>query len=145
MHACRIALHPFPVPLERKQHTVGDAHGAEDAPAVQESNLAGAQALLVCIQNIVIVQQEAVHILILSRWGELTGCARDRRALWPACRHVELLGQLDYAFHFVIPSLGLRPGSMNKASRCYLIATVSKCQEPTSGDAPGQGRRMILG
>ena len=62
-------MHALPMALESERHSVGDAQGAEHAPAIQQTHLTGAQAFLVRVQNVVVVQQEAMHISMLSLIG----------------------------------------------------------------------------
>ena len=52
--------------FEREQYPVRDSHGAEHAPAIQQTNLAGSQGLLVRVENVVVVKEKAVHIQILA-------------------------------------------------------------------------------
>src|ERR1700736_6706745 len=67
MHPYRVAMHPVPMPFERKEHSLLHTDGAKHAPAIQQTNLAGRQALLMRVQDLVVVDQEAMHILILTR------------------------------------------------------------------------------
>src|SRR5437588_1220176 len=67
MHPRRVALHPIPMPLESEENSLLHTDSAEHAPAIQQTNLAGRKALLMCVQDLVVVQQEAMHILILTR------------------------------------------------------------------------------
>jgi hypothetical protein len=50
------------VPFESKQHAVGNPHGGENAPTIHESDLAGRQRFLMRVENVVVVEEEAVQI-----------------------------------------------------------------------------------
>jgi hypothetical protein len=62
-----VAMHALPMALESEEDSIGHSQGAEHAPAIQQTHLTGAQAFFVRVENVVVVQQEAVHISMLSR------------------------------------------------------------------------------
>ena len=56
-----IALHALPMALESERHSIGHPQRAEHAPAIQQTHLPRAQALLMRVQDCAIVKQKAMH------------------------------------------------------------------------------------
>ena len=52
--------------FKREQHSVGHSQSAENAPAVQQAHLAGAQAFFVRVQDLAVVQLKAMHMINFS-------------------------------------------------------------------------------
>jgi hypothetical protein len=61
-----ILMHALPMPLEGEQHSVGHPDRTEHAPTGQQPNLAGRKSFLVSVHNVAVVQDEAMHVLILA-------------------------------------------------------------------------------
>jgi hypothetical protein len=54
------------MPLECEEHSVGDPDGAEHTPPAEQANLAGRQRFLASVHNVIVVQNESMHVLILA-------------------------------------------------------------------------------
>ena len=61
MHELGIVAHSFPMALEGKQHTLLDADGTEDTPAVQQTSLAGRERLGVGVEDVVVMKKKAMQ------------------------------------------------------------------------------------
>jgi hypothetical protein len=81
VHFARILLHALPMPREGKKGAIRDSNRAEHTPAVQQANLTRRDAMSAGVDDLIVMQHEAMHNAIVSETCERRS-PQDYREKW---------------------------------------------------------------